>query len=463
MNFEEYKAHWRSAKKNTPNQDIVERWQKRVLANGWQNSEEGAVNYLNLYGKSIGSPKCIMLARYAEVAECDEFANVMWEKAFSIDHPESINELLPKNGETRFIPLLGAEVQHIDFESSQERLGTVLTDNPSFDTPTIESIKSDPVQLPEFGMGMQPGRLVTMQPTDAQHDRDFYIHDDRYWGQPKRDGNKLVVFATPKKVWYQSRQLKVGVAPSPEMDRAFMACAETFGSFIMEGEVFFLDFDGKEHMTGATCQARNVELGHPEWLARPTFSAFGCLWLQVKTNKPKFDQHDQQMKFRQIVDADFLMDWLEAEDVVSFMKIPTAKTTKEKNALCMSQETEGREGEVWFLYDLKTRPGKITSSKDPQFDGYVRTKYRSDPIEVVVTNVLPSRANGHSIGGIQVSLDGKDIGRIGTGYTRQDQAKILALWQEKQHLGREFKIKISTQGWTAYGKVRHGVFVGFVE
>ena len=91
MNFQQYVSENRTSKKNKPNQDIVERWQVRVVAAAMHlQGERGAEQYLSLYGKSVGSPKCIMFARYAEEQGYPEFALGMWKKAYLIDNPGEI-------------------------------------------------------------------------------------------------------------------------------------------------------------------------------------------------------------------------------------------------------------------------------------------------------------------------------------------------------------------------------------
>jgi hypothetical protein len=47
----------------------------------------GAEEYLNRYGRNIGSAKLVKMAIYAGQKGYPDFANVMWEKAFKKDHP----------------------------------------------------------------------------------------------------------------------------------------------------------------------------------------------------------------------------------------------------------------------------------------------------------------------------------------------------------------------------------------
>lgn len=464
MNFEQYKDHWRKDRKHKPNPAIIERWNTRILPDNLHlGGPAGGEMYLSRYGKNIGSAKCIMFARYAESLGHKFFAEWFWEKAYSIDHPEKYQAYV--SGQ---------------LEPQQDAQDAILPDNPITHTDGIIDdgharasamqdlevfvITPKGIEANDFPTNLQPGQLVTMQPSDAVQPRDYYVNNPNYWGQPKRDGNKLVIFASPDKVWYQSRQLKVNSAPSIDMDNTLKYIAKQLGgSYILEGELYFMDVEGKEHMTGETCRARNEQLANedPRYSGdtaapRMRFAAFGCLYTSWSGEILK---KSEQWRVGSMITTKL---FVENPDIFD-QEMPTARTQAEKQYLVEVQEKNQREGEVWFLHYLDYRSGKITSSKDPQYDGYVRTKYRTDPIRAKVLNVLPSRAAGHHIGGIQVEYNGKDVGRIGTGYTREQQAKILLLWQEAEHLGRSFEILITTQGWTTYGNLRHGSFYGFLE
>ena len=63
---------------------------------------------------------------------------------------------------------------------------------------------------------------------------------------------------------------------------------------------------------------------------------------------------------------------------------------------CM--QAEGREGEIWFMSHLPYHAGKDSS---PYF---VRTKYLQE-FEATITNVFPATAEGHTIGGFEITDD----------------------------------------------------------
>ena len=68
--------------------DIRDRWAMRITPNNHHMTGRAGANvYLQLYGRNIGSQKCIKFAVYATSQGYSDFAEVFWEKAFRIDHP----------------------------------------------------------------------------------------------------------------------------------------------------------------------------------------------------------------------------------------------------------------------------------------------------------------------------------------------------------------------------------------
>ena len=89
---------------------------------------------------------------------------------------------------------------------------------------------------------------------------------------------------------------------------------------------------------------------------------------------------------------------------------------------------------------------------------YVRTKYLIE-FEANITNVYPATAEGHTIAGFEVSDDeGKMLGIIGTGYSREDQKEILARFK-----AGNARVVIRAQGFTEKGFVWHGRFIGWAK
>jgi ATP dependent DNA ligase domain len=70
----------------TPTADIVERWEGRIVPNGWQSrGREGAISYIAKYGKGMKAPKAIMFARLAEVKGFPLMAMGFFEEAFFLE------------------------------------------------------------------------------------------------------------------------------------------------------------------------------------------------------------------------------------------------------------------------------------------------------------------------------------------------------------------------------------------
>jgi bifunctional non-homologous end joining protein LigD len=137
--------------------------------------------------------------------------------------------------------------------------------------------KPDVDGLPEH---LQPGRIATMQPVDAPRGRGYYIASDLYWGQPKRDGNRLVIVATPDQVFYQGRSTKLREAPNLAMDYALREAARRHGPFVLDGELYYVDYKGGEHRTAAQAATANIEAGYGEATVEPTYAIFRALYVR---------------------------------------------------------------------------------------------------------------------------------------------------------------------------------------
>ena len=69
--------------------DISDRWEKRVVANGWDTfGEFGANEYVKQYGNHIGEPKLVALALLAERKGVTDFSERIWEVAFEKFSPD---------------------------------------------------------------------------------------------------------------------------------------------------------------------------------------------------------------------------------------------------------------------------------------------------------------------------------------------------------------------------------------
>ncbi|MEK7414558.1 MAG: ATP-dependent DNA ligase, partial [Planctomycetota bacterium] len=185
-------AHHRSIA-TKPTADIRSRWTSRIVARGLHTQgRAGASTYLRDYGRGISSAKVISLAVMAEAENCHDMAAEFWSAAYTL--------------ETGDVP---------------PRTTVALQSN----TPTASST-SLVAGLPSH---LQPASIITMQPIDAGRPQAEYIADPAYIGQPKRDGNRIVIIATPDAVFYQSRSTSTVASPGAAFDQAFKKAAVDSG------------------------------------------------------------------------------------------------------------------------------------------------------------------------------------------------------------------------------------------
>jgi bifunctional non-homologous end joining protein LigD len=310
------------------------------------------------------------------------------------------------------------------------------------ETPTVDFLPAH----------LQPGKIVTMQPTDARQPREFYITHEAYWGQPKIDGNRLVVIATEGARYYQSRSLQLRSAPSLEIEGALQALAVEFGTTVLDGELVYYDAADAEHRTGAQAATANIEMGRGDVQPRPVYQVFRSLYSNGgdRTGDPES---------LRIQEAEDLLAWLDGSGWQGPVRmLPTARTTDQKRELAESQEASGREGEVWTLH-----AGRYLGGKDAKSERTVRTKYLVD-LEVVILHLTPTTAEGRPFGAMEVGMkEGPSIvpiGSVGTGYTVDEMHEIA-----RRHLAKpgQVKVLIKSQGLTEGQQLWHARFVDFVE
>jgi bifunctional non-homologous end joining protein LigD len=438
QNYTEFKNANRSRRANA---DIDQRWQTRVIALGLH-GHDGGMDYLAQFGRTMAAPKAIKFANKAEREGDLEMAEVFWAKAFVLTNhlPVTVDELIS----------IERNVQANDQRARQVPVTPVPATIPpaqsAADAEAIEKINR------AFPKEIQPGSFVTMQPEDARCDRQHYIDTPKYWGWPKRDGVKCLVFASATGVFKtQSRQMKVNGAPSVSFQRACARVARQLGSYIVEGELYYLDFDGREHRTAAQALTANQALGHPEAKPQMRYAIFDCLLFhgQSMLERPMSVRVSHALSIAQALH----------ECCEVFEVLPLASRRDEKDSLAQTQKAEGREGEIWFDATALYHHGKDKS------DSIVRTKYVTE-FEAFLVNLTQTTAENHAFGAMEIaSLDGKPLGAIGTGFTLDEKREIHRRYQE--YLARPergmLKVRITSRGYTETGAVWQGSFCGFAE
>ena len=279
-------------------------------------------------------------------------------------------------------------------------------------------------------------------------DRSFYIDSPDYWGQPKRDGNRVVAIATKEKVYYQSRSTNIKEQPSIEINQLLLEAATQLGTFVLDGELYYCSVTGSEHRTASQAATINIAAGAATTPPTPVYAIFKGLWLSgrdltIATEAERIEAGEQIGK---CLRGNF------------FEVVPTARTQQEKAQLASKQQSEGREGEVWVLMNCTYVGGKDTRSQT-----MVRTKYCLE-LDLVITDLTLTKAEGRPFGAIKVAQEIKGklvpIGSVGTGFTPKDMQEIA---QRHAATPKSVKITVRSQGLTETGKLWHGRFVGFCE
>jgi ATP-dependent DNA ligase len=418
MNISEYVESKRHAIKKVSS-DIRERWNNRLVKNSWHlQGTDGAAQYLANYGNNIGIDKVIGFAVCAEQEGYPEVAMGFWQKAFEIETGAALTPKKPKAA----------------VKTSTSAESTVI-------------VEAAPKLVEELPSHLQPGRIVTMQAVDAPYDRSYYIESPDYWGQPKRDGNRLVVIATKDKVYYQSRSTNIKAQPSIEINNLLLELANQIGIFVLDGELYYRSSTGSEHRTAPQAAMVNEQNGQPV-VAKPIYAIFKALYSsgQDLTNKSEVERIKAGEEIGKHLDAQY------------FEVVPTAKTQAEKLSLAQLQQSEAREGEIWVSSSCQ-----YTGGKDTRAYVMVRTKYNLE-LDLIITECTKTTVAGRPFSALNVAqeVNGKlvPIGSVGTGFSQHDMEEIA-----RRHLLSPGSVKITVrcQGLTERGKLWHARFIGICE
>lgn len=424
MDCTEYAEAKRKAAKKISS-DIRERWNNRIVTRGLHlMGEAGAVQYLADYGRGIGTAKVIGFALCAESEGYPEMAIGFWKKAFELETGEKPITLNTPNNSTA------------DFAPAKQ----------STSAPKIETA-NNPI-VAELPPHLQPGRIVTMQPVDAPSDRSYYIENPDYWGQPKRDGNRVVVIATPDKVYYQSRSTNLRQQASIEIDRTLIDTAAKIGTFVLDGELYYKSCTGSEHRTGAQAATVNIESGFPTIQPSAIYAIFKSLFF--KGNDLTTAAESERIA------AGVEVGEMLANLSPAFEVVPTFRTAAEKLVLANQQESENKEGEVWVLHNCRYIGGKDLK-KYPM----VRTKYCQEH-DLFIVGLTATKVAGRPFSAVKVAqeIDGKlvPVGTVGTGFSGEEMQEIARLYEANP---KSVKIKVRSQGLTESGKLWHARFLEF--
>ena len=426
------------AQAKNPNADIRSRWASRIVARGLHlQGLAGAEAYLRDYGRGISTSKVVAFAVMAEAEDCADMAVGFWTAAYTLATgipPRRVEVELAESTAPAFAGAIGA-------------IGTAQS---------LPAAAMRPTTITGLPAHLQPAAIVTMQPVDAAHDRDHYGSDPNYIGQPKRDGNRMVVIATADEVFYQSRSTSLQAMPDRNLDVALRQTAAERGTFILDGERLYLDAATGEHRTGAQAAQANADLGKPTASVVCQFSVFKALFadrLDLTTRsevnrmaaaEPLVTALQQHLKRMAITGLQ-----------VQVELVPSAYSTADKRALCDKQQAEGREGEVWIRTNTPYLGGKAGG------EAIVRTKYLTET-NVVVTGLTPTTVAGRAFGAIEVAEMQPDgslrlVGSVGTGFSQADARDLM----QRFAAGR-LVITVIHQGRTENGQLWHARFAGII-
>lgn len=485
--YREFRQRHGSGQPPKPTAEIAERWQNRIIAQGMLNGSgrHGGSIYLGRYGKGIGVQKLVALALCAEFHVFDggpaagEMAEFFWETAYEMatGEPVRVSDRFPvgASGDPK------AEAGAADPETTLRRLwneqgvpearqAAVLADiaNKAAPGALVGPFQVAADAWAVFPPHLRPGAVVTMQPTDALHDREYYINNPDYCGQPKRDGCRMVVFATPKAVAWQARSQQVKASPAPELDAALQAVAADVGPFVLDGELWWPDANDGEHRTAAQAATANVKLDAGPRATYPVYAIFECLACALPgmgfINRGLHDLTGCAMQTR-FDAAETIAACLVTELPAMTEYLRPVLDRQAKRLLAEEQHSYGREGEVWRLVAATYSGGKL-AARNGDLEPIVRTKYLQTR-DVRVTGFTATGATKlmRAFAAIEV-IDpetGVKLGKVGTGFTQADQQALLDGFTTAQTAGVPFIIEVASQGVTENGILFHPRFVGIKE
>lgn len=407
--IKDFIAAGRAKSKGKVKAGILERWNTRVVPRGLhKQGGKGASAYLDSYGKGISSAKITELAVCAEASGAVEMAKAFWEAAFFLE---------------------------TGVRATADGTGGVSV------VCTRAGREACPSLAGHFPSDMQPGLVHTMQAVDTSRPRDYFVENDAYYGQPKRDGFRNVLFATRDMVVHQSRSTSALGAIDADLEDAVKRVAGAGGPFVLDGERYYLSARGSEHRTAAQAAAANIEAGNGEILPVAVYGVFKALYAGGRDLRECTE--DERINAGRRIAA-MIGGW--SSGAAKIEMLPTATTPEEKKQMIDRQLGEGREGEVWLRKDCS-----YTGGKGHKTD-MIRTKYVDEAIYTVVS-VTASKERRGGVASIDVAgASGLPVGSVGTGFHDSLGKELIKLHQQNPG---GVKVLVRHQGTTEQGKLWH--------
>jgi ATP-dependent DNA ligase len=406
LTIENFIAAGRAKSKGKVKASILERWNTRVVPRGLhKQGGKGAGAYLDSYGKGISSGKIAELAICAETNGAGDMAKAFWEAAFFLE-------------------------TGVQASAGGASVSCVKAAAGGLSKPTSH-----------FPDALQPGLVHTMQAVDASLPREYFVENDAYYGQPKRDGFRNVLFATGDMVAHQSRSTSAMGSIDADLEGAVKRVAGAVGPFILDGERYYLSAKGSEHRTAAQAAAANIEAGNGEILPIAVYGVFKALFAGGKDLRDCSE--DERINAGRRIAA---MIGEANSGTAKVEMLPTAATPEEKKKMIERQKREGREGEIWVRKDCA-----YTGGKGHKTD-MIRTKYVDESIYTVIA-ITTSKERKGGVASIEVAGEnGIPVGSVGTGFHDSLGKELVKL--HRQTPGG-VRVLVRHQGTTEQGKLWH--------
>ncbi len=229
----------------------TDKWVARIMLYGWQHQgQDGAAKYLVRFGKSIGLPKVLMLARCAEDEHYPEVAKGFY--------------------------MYAARLEGIKIDSGmRSEMDALLKKRDS----KLPPVKVHDTGYSDFPAMFQPGKA------DFTSINPFMLTG--------LIGERLFAFVTPTQTLYQIEisQKEGTLQQSLEfrVDEQLQALAKVFGNLVLLVNLGWVDFAATEYATAEESLKANADLGFETFLPEPILTIVECLYTSQKASVPVTD------------------------------------------------------------------------------------------------------------------------------------------------------------------------------